>query len=228
MQTPTPSSKPYLLRVFRHRPQLLFSVFLGGVTYLLSSYSTIDMTSTRAILSWNVGIITYILLAVHVMLNSNHEKMNHRAFLLDEGKFLILFLVILSVSFAVSAIFVELSIAKKTQGAIRFASVLLAISTIFFSWIFTHLMFALHYAHNYYVSKKRDGNGGLHFPKEEWPDYFDFLYFSFVIGAAAQTADVDFISKPMRKVGLIHCVLAFFFNATLLALSINIIASSFF
>jgi len=80
----------------------------------------------------------------------------------------------------------------------------------------------LHYAHDFYIAKERNHSGGLEFPGETSPDYSDFLYFACVIGTSGQTADVSFTSKSMRRTGLIHCVLAFFFNTTLLALAINI------
>jgi uncharacterized membrane protein len=64
----------------------------------------------------------------------------------------------------------------------------------------------------------------LVFPGNETPDYYDFLYFSYVIGVASQTADVAISSPAMRRVALVHCVLAFFFNSAVLALTINIAA----
>ena len=73
----------------------------------------------------------------------------------------------------------------------------------------------------------RTGAGGLEFPGEREPHYGDFLYFACVIGTSAQTADVSFTSRSMRRTGLVHCVLAFFFNTTLLALSINIASGLF-
>jgi uncharacterized membrane protein len=83
----------------------------------------------------------------------------------------------------------------------------------------------MHYAHDYYVADTHGRPAGLSFPQEPAPDYLDFLYFSCVIGTSGQTADVSFTSKAMRRIGLIHCVLAFFFNTTVLALTINIAAS---
>ena len=65
----------------------------------------------------------------------------------------------------------------------------------------------------------------LDFPGDDAPDFIDFLYLSFVIGTSAQTADVAMTSRRMRRLGLVHCVLAFLFNATVLALTINLTAS---
>ena len=90
------------------------------------------------------------------------------------------------------------------------------------SWAFTQVMFALHYAHDYYSAQVRGQDAGLQFPGTDKPDYGDFLYFACIIGTSAQTADVSFSSSAMRRTGLLHCVLAFFFNTTLVALTINI------
>jgi uncharacterized membrane protein len=73
----------------------------------------------------------------------------------------------------------------------------------------------------------QDAHGGLEFPGGQPPDYGDFLYFSCVIGTSGQTADVSFTSRKMRRTGTLHCILAFFFNTTLVALTINIASGLF-
>ena len=89
-------------------------------------------------------------------------------------------------------------------------------------------MFALHYAHEYYSPKYKEDTRALDFPdKETKPDYWDFAYFSFIIGTAAQTADVNIVSRLIRRVAMLHCIVIFFFNTTILALTINIAASIF-
>ena len=88
------------------------------------------------------------------------------------------------------------------------------------SWAFTQVMFALHYAHKYYQATGK--YCGLDIEGSEPPDYFDFLYFASIIGTSAQTADIAFNTQEMRRIGLVHSVLAFFFNTILLALTINI------
>jgi len=87
------------------------------------------------------------------------------------------------------------------------------------------VMFALHYAHEFYAATLDGRPGGLQFPDEPKPDYLDFLYFSAVIGTSGQTADVTITSRAMRRVGLLHCVLAFLFNTSLVALTINVASS---
>ena len=95
------------------------------------------------------------------------------------------------------------------------------------SCFLAHTSFALHYAHDYYAAVCHSRPAGLQFPGEDAPDYGDFFYFAAVIGTSGQTADVSFVSKPMRRIGSMHCILAYLFNTTVLALLINIGASLF-
>ena len=97
--------------------------------------------------------------------------------------------------------------------------------TVVLAWTFTHIIFTLHYANLYYRPHKDGVPGGLDFPGDEPPDYRDFLYYAFVIGCAAQTADVATTSRDMRLVSLAHGVIAFAFNTAILALMINVGAS---
>jgi len=92
------------------------------------------------------------------------------------------------------------------------------------------LVFALHYAHEYYDENPDcDGHDmqGLLFPGEELPDYWDFWHFSIVIGVAAQTADISFTSKTLRRIGTVHSLVAFAFNTVIVALTINLLAGLF-
>jgi uncharacterized membrane protein len=153
--------------------------------------------------------------------------MRARALQHDEGNTVVLLLVVAAALMCVGAIVAELAGVKDLKGQLRYAHILLAALTIISSWAFTQTMFALHYAHDYYVSAIHGEHGGLDFPGGHAPDYGDFLYFSCVIGTSGQTADVSFTSRKMRRTGTVHCVLAFFFNTTLVALTINIASGLF-
>ena len=108
--------------------------------------------------------------------------------------------------------------------AVRQGRLALTGATVLSSWCLTHLVFAVHYAHDYYLNQGRKLPPGIQFPGETEPDYGDFLYLAGVIGTSGQTADVSFTSRAMRRIALAHCVLAFLFNTTVLALTINIAA----
>ncbi len=56
-------------------------------------------------------------------------------------------------------------------------------------------------------------------------DYWDFVYFSFVIGITAQVSDVG-ITDNLRRTATVHGIISFMFNTALLALMVNIAASA--
>lgn len=202
-------------------------MLVGVLVGLLLPRYWIAQPVARSLVGWDVGVCLYLLLAARIMLRSTHDTIRQRAREQDEGQLLILVLVMISAIASITAIIVELSVAKNLQGGVKYLYIGQALFTIVASWVFTHTMFALHYAHDYYVARMHGVSGGIQFPDDGEPRYGDFLYFSFIIGTSAQTADVSFTSRSMRRIGLMHCVLAFFFNTTILALTINIAASLF-
>lgn len=217
----------FLIRHVRARPQLFFCALLGVAVALLLPHALVEQWVTRMLIGWDAGICLYLLLATIGMSRATHDTIRQRAQQQDEGQFLILVLVMVGAVASITAIIVELAVAKSLNGGAKYAYIALALFTIVASWVFTHMMFALHYAHDYYVARMAGQPGGIEFPDDDEPRYGDFLYFSYIIGTSAQTADVSFTSKTLRRVGLVHCVLAFFFNTTILALTINIAAGLF-
>jgi uncharacterized membrane protein len=220
--TPLRRHRFALLRQIRARPRLFIAAAVGILVLLLLPVSLARQDVTRLIVAWNAGAWLYLVLAARMMFWSSHEKMRFRARLQDEGRMAVLFLAVLAGLASLGAIVAELAVVKDVHGPLRYAHVALTALTILSSWAFTHVMFAQHYAHDYYLALSRSQPPGLAFPACEQPDYGDFLYFAFVIGTSGQTADVSMTSKPMRRIGLVHCVLSFFFNTTVLALTINI------
>ena len=217
-----PSGLPKWLRLIMARPRLFSCALIGITTVLMIPSSLALHVITRFIIGWNVGACLYLLLAARMMFWSTHERIRDRALQQDDGRIVILALVVMAAFMSIGAIVAELAVVKDMQGSMRYAHISLTVLTILSSWAFTQVMFALHYAHDYYVAELRGNAVGLDFPGGHAPDYGDFLYFSCVIGTSGQTADVNFTSRTMRRTGLVHCVLAFFFNTTLLALAINI------
>ena len=222
MGNATISRYPLFFRMVLSRPRLSSCVLIGFMTFFFLPQSLAVQGTTRVIVGWNVGAILYLVLAMYMMFWSTHERMRNRAILQDEGRIMVLALVVIAAIMCIGAIVAELVVVRDMHGFPRFTHAALAALTLASSWAFTQTMFALHYAHDYYAAESRSGSGGLDFPGGHAPDYGDFLYFACVIGTSGQTADVSFTSRIMRRTGLVHCVLAFFFNTTLLALTINI------
>jgi uncharacterized membrane protein len=114
----------------------------------------------------------------------------------------------------------SLLVTKKTLDRLALAAIM-----ILLSWAFTHTIFAFHYAHEYY-SERAHKDGGLNFPGDEPPDYWDFVYFSFVVGMTSQVSDVAVTSSALRRLVAALGAVSFIFNATLLALTVNIAAGA--
>ena len=212
---------PYLLRVVRARPRIFLSAALAIVVFLLLPPSL--RIATRLLVAWDVAVVLYLIMLYLLMARSRVSDIRRHAADLDEGRFVILVLTITAALASLGAILAELS---TSQGMTRTPlQLILATVTIVLSWFFIHSMFALHYAHEFY-GDRGGKHSGLNFPGEEDADYWDFVYFSFVIGMTFQVSDVAIATRPIRHVATAHGIVAFFFNAALLALVVNIAASA--
>jgi uncharacterized membrane protein len=211
-----------MIRFITNRPRLFFSFLVGVIAYFIIPSQLALHAVSKLIISWNIGAVLYLILAAHMIMFTSHQEMRQRAKRQNEGQYVVLTMVVFAAIISLVAIVLELGVVKELKGTLRSLHIILTIFTILSSWGFTQMMFALHYAHGFYAASDQKLNGGLLFPNESNPDYIDFLYFACIIGTSAQTADVSFTSQSMRKIGLIHSVLAFFFNTTLVALMINI------
>jgi len=213
-----PSRIP-LLRVLLVRPRLMLAIaFATGLFFLLPP----DWRAiTRLLLGWDFGVVLYLTLTAAMMYQADNKTIKCRAEAQDEGGLIILGLTVFGAIASVTAIMRELVIAKNLTGHAEGQAIALAAATVFLSWVFMQTMFALHYAHTYYNS--RNGQGGLEFPQQyHTPDYWDFIYFSFVIGTAAATADINLTTRVMRRIVTLQCIVVFFFNTSILALAINV------
>jgi uncharacterized membrane protein len=213
-----------MLKKWSIRPRSLLSILTAGlVGAILPSWLHLP---TRILCIWNAGLICFLGLTWWAMVRANPVTMRRIAQQQDEGRIVILGLLTASACISLLAIGFMLN-DKGITGKILTLHLGLAVSTIIGSWLLVHTIFALHYAHGYYKNHQTLQEckaEGLDFPDDLEPDYWDFLYFSFVIGMTSQVSDVQITSRPMRKLALGHGVLSFFFNTTILAMSINIIA----
>ena len=228
-QNPTrPRRLPYLLRIIRARPRLAISAAVGLL--VIAALPSTWWITTRMLVGWDIGIALYLVLVYTLIARSETGHIRGHALRQDEGRVAILVLTVFAAIASLGAIVGELGTGQVTgqvagQATPRTAAQLaLATATIVLSWAFIHTIFALHYAHDFY-SEHRDRTC-LNFPGEEAPDYWDFVYFSFVIGMTSQVSDVTVASRPMRHTVTAHGIVSFFFNASLLALTVNIAASA--
>ncbi len=215
---------------FRARPRLTLSTGFGVAVGLACMTIPGMKVSTQLILGWDALSLAFLTSMLLTMLDHTPTDIRARAALDDEGKGFILALVLASTAVSVWAVAAELGIAKEAKGLMQAARISLAFGTVIVSWFMVQMIFALHYAHEYYGVDEDDGvrdAGGLDFPGDKEPNYWDFLHFSIVIGAACATADVNFTSKGLRQLGTVHSLVAFAFNTVIVALTINLTAGLF-
>jgi uncharacterized membrane protein len=181
----------------------------------------------RAALVGDAGALVYLALGFSTMFTCGGGVIRKRAARQDDSGVVILILILLAIALSFWTIFGVLGEAKQATGQAKALYVSLAAVTILLSWMVTQLVFTFHYAHEYYRPDAGSERlaGGLDFPADGSPDYWDFLYFATSIGAASQTSDVAIRTKALRRLVTLHAVISFFFNTAVLALAINIGAS---
>jgi len=207
------------VRVVYARPRTFLSIAIGIAALFLLPPSLRPVT--RALLGWDISISVYLLLVYAMVMHSESAHIKRNAERQDDGRFLILLVTALGAFASVAAIVFELGASHRSVPALTLATV-----TIALSWAAVHTTFALHYAHEFYRGTKP---GGLQFPSgdtSENADYWDFVYFSFVIGMTAQVSDVGITDKTIRRTATAHGIVSFIYNTALVALMVNIAASA--
>lgn len=213
-----------LWRALKARPRLAWSVLAGGAVWGVGPRLVTLPSAAWTLIAWNGGALLYLLLAWQMTHRRPVEAIQARSVEQDEGATAILVLVTLGAAAVLLAAGTQLAQVKELHGPAKAVHIGLAGLTVVTSWVFTQVLFALHYAHDFYAAREHGEPDPLQFPGTADPTYADFFYFACIIGTSAQTADVSFTTSGVRPIGTLHCVLAFFFNATLLALSINLVA----
>lgn len=185
-------------------------------------------TAMREAIGWDVGVLIFFALTLLVMGAGEASVLRKRASLSDTHLWIVLGIVVIAAAASFTALAFVL---QKPEGAPTSSLVgrlSVAVGTLVLSWTLVHAMFAIRYAHYFYGDPEADGTprGGLAFPGKGHPDFWDFMYYAFVVGMTCQVSDVQVLSKPMRRLTLAHGVLSFFFNAGVLALAVNILATA--
>ena len=209
--------KPFRLVYARPRTFLSMAIGIGSFFLLPASLRLV----TRLLIGWDAFVALYLALVYFMVWRSNLRHIRRNAVLQDDGRFLIPLLTALGAFASLAAIVSELGAAHHNPLRLMFATL-----TVGLSWAAVHTGFALYYAHEYYRGAEP---GGLQFPsgnRHEDADYWDFVYFSFVIGMTAQVSDVGITDRTIRRTVTAHGIISFVFNTALLALMVNIAASA--
>jgi uncharacterized membrane protein len=207
-----------LARLWHLHARLFVSAALGIAVTLLLLAAPWPMPA-RILIGWDSGVALYLALTYRATAHASVASIRQRAAITDEGALALLVLTTAAALASLAAVLAELGHAPQMYR------IALGIGTILLSWAFMHVIFALHYAHQFYGGTSDKRTGGLVFPGNEDPDYWDFLYYALVVAMTAQVSDVQITNKSIRRLTMVHGVVSFFFNVTVLALTINIVSS---
>ncbi|MEY4911409.1 MAG: hypothetical protein RL761_1072 [Pseudomonadota bacterium] len=195
------------------RPGYWTAVLLAVVVFATFAQQT--NVPRSLLLGFNAGALFYVAFAFYMISTTHASAIKQRAIHQEEGKWAALLISIVVAGVVLVALSMELHGAKNKS----IWDVAVAGSTILLTWFFVALVFAQEYAHSYYMA-----GAGLGFPGTPEPDYWDVTYFSVVLSMACQTSDVTITTRPMRRLVLLHSVIAFFFNVIILAITVNVVA----
>jgi uncharacterized membrane protein len=212
-------------RAIRSRPRLFAGLGAGIVAWPLLP----DMLSrtTRGIMAWDIGVLVFLVLAAHLFATEPAARVPFNAAEQQEGEWTIFWMTLGVVIVSFVAVTSEFAAVKSARPDTRWIGVTLVAATLLLSWLMTHITFAYRYAHEYYARDEGgpDIDGGLQFPGEKDPDYWDFVYFALVLGMTFQVSDVQITSRKLRRVATLHGLIAFLFNTVIVAFTVNLAAS---
>jgi uncharacterized membrane protein len=221
-------------RVIMGRPRLAIGMLCGLLSLPLWPVGSL---LTRGILAWDTGCTVFLVLVTYMFSTAHGDRVTRDAQRDQDGEWTIFWLTVCAVAASFAAILGEFSVSKSAPPAQQTLHIILVVVTLLLSWLTTHTLFAMRYAHEYYDAVPPDtprakpspsgGSfaGGLDFPGDEPPDYWDFFYFALVLGMTFQVSDVQITSRRLRQLATAHGLLGFLFNTVILALSVNIGAS---
>ncbi|WP_343698049.1 DUF1345 domain-containing protein [Flavobacterium sp.] len=200
-----------------HGIRFIISAAAAGITALV--FAGVDKTPVHWMAVWLAFSFTHLFFAWFTILTCHVQELKKIAKDQDSNRTVLSLFILLTTAVSLLGIlFLYISADEKT-GITLLAHILMTLTSVGTAWAIVHTTFAFKYAHLHYC------HSGLDFPGDQEPDYLDFVYFSFVIGTTFQVSDVAILEKKIRRTALVHGVLSFIFNTTILALTINIVSS---
>lgn len=211
---------------------LNFKLFVATLLAAGAAAGAVLGTGRGILVGFDAGALVYIALTLWTMRGSDTGTMRARAKANDPDQYTLLLVALLIICVVMVAVWLELT----GRGGGKGESVAMAGATLLIAWVFSNMLFAVHYAHLFYspsddedAPDKGDGEpqdrGGLDFPGDELPDYGDFCYYSFVLGMTFQVSDVSITSKRIRRLSLMHSIAAFLFDIIVVALSVSLVGN---
>ena len=211
-----------LIRIISTRVRLMVAL-LGGALAGVLPLGTMRPLA-RAILAWDVCCVVFLVAIAIMFIKEPMSRIARDAKRDQEGEWTIFWFTIAAVAASFGVIIGEFSQGGGSTAGMRNLHAAVVAGTLLLSWLMTHTLFALRYAHEYYDSPPGTGGiaGGLAFPGDVAPDYWDFFYFAVVVGMTFQVSDVQITARSLRRLAIAHGLIGFLFNTVVLALSVNI------
>ena len=204
-------------RIVRRRPH--FSTAAALFLVLLATMLGAGFGLARGMLyAFDAAALIFLAGVVWMFGRSSTTLIRARVAEQDAGRWGVLWSGVAVSAVAVVSLGIEL---RASESGVL--TIVLAAVSLVLSWCFLNTMFGLHYAHEYYRASS-DKVAALAFPSCDDPDYWDFMYFAFVLGMTFQVSDVQIQRRSVRRVALAHGIVAFFFDVFILALSVNVVA----
>jgi len=217
-------------RALISHPRVVGSALFSAAVFLVlpGLLPGLLLATTRAVIAWDAGSLALLIATAFLFATSGGDTtMAANAERQDDGAWTIFWITLAGTVASFVAVTVVLANTKDLVAWQRQLHVALVAATLLLSWLVTHVVFALRYAHEYYGrtlgAMKIDA--GLEFPGDDAPDYWDFLYFAIVVGMTFQVSDVQITSRKLRRLVIVHGLLSFLFNTVIVALTVNIAAS---
>lgn len=205
-------------RFVKGRPWTVLSLLVFLVAVVVLVHAGLRLANA-VLLGFDLAALVFLGIFARLFNQASPSHMRSQAQALDTGRWGVLWGGVLLSAVVLSALGNELHSARG-GGVLELA---VGVLSVVLSWLFLNVMFAVHYAHGFY-GDFGEKHAGLEFPDTPEPDYWDFAYFSIVIGMTFQVSDVQITSKYLRRVVLLHSVIAFFFNVFIIAITVNIVA----
>jgi len=205
------------MRLPHHRPLLFAAAGFGVLVGMMAALRLQPALPRALLLGWCAAVLLWVALATRHMLRASIADLRARAADIDEGRWAILAGTLAATLASLIAVVWNLAVAPEPG---RGFAALLGVTGIFLSWLFVHVLFAIHYTHAHW----RDGVG-IVFPGCDEPDFAEFLYFAFTIGMTFQVSDATTATPAIRRLVLVHGIVAFLFNAVIVAAAVNLASS---
>jgi uncharacterized membrane protein len=204
--------------------RLAISGAAGALTAAL--LSRCGVAGLNHVAGWDVASMVFAGLGWARIVTMDSQVTRRRAAAEDPGRTFVWAVVLAASAFSLFAALVVMRNARQAGMGMQGLTVALCLLAVAMAWILTHTSYALRYAHLYYRDDE-EGIGGLEFPNDAAPCYFDFAYFAFTVGMCFQVSDVTVSSSQIRRAVLGQALLAFIYNTTIVALVLNLVFALF-